>query len=76
MKGGIGLRPSNTIDDSSEQTHDEQNTEVTNNVEVHLPSDTSALAGGYASIHHNLGVVSRINDYTNNPFGVPEVAAT
>ncbi|KAI6775774.1 hypothetical protein HG530_002532 [Fusarium avenaceum] len=68
--------PCNAVDNGSKQTHDKQDAKVTNNVEVHLSRNASTLARSDTSIHHDLGVMSGIDNDANDPLGVSKVTAT
>uniref|UniRef100_A0A1Y1NGU5 Uncharacterized protein n=1 Tax=Photinus pyralis TaxID=7054 RepID=A0A1Y1NGU5_PHOPY len=76
MERSISLGPSNTIHNGGKKTHDEKNSKVADDVEVHLSGNSSALAWRNTGIHHDSRVMARENNDTKNPLSIAQVTAS
>ena len=64
-----------TVQDAGRDTHDQQQHEVDDDVEVRLLLDLRALRRGVAAVQHDLRVCARKHDQADDPRRVPDRAA-
>ncbi|KAH0294402.1 phospholipid-translocating P-type ATPase, partial [Aureobasidium sp. EXF-3399] len=76
IKRFIALAPGSTLDKSGNETHEEQDDEIVDDVPVQVLRDLCAFRWGDTRVEHDLGFLSSEDDDTQDPLGVADRTAS